>query len=666
MGFEVEDNGSKHPNDEVLGQRKDQRDDRGDRTERVERGERGDRGDRGDRGERGDRGRGSRGRDDRDESDRESAARSLRNMNNMFSRPLDRRSTGEYLNKFATAMNEIFHPEKGAPVAQSGGLQLGAFRVLPIDQSEYLTSISAVVLILPLDQSDGMHVFAHTFLLEGSAPAPAPLSSEWQGRRYDVLQVAGDMWNEKFLQKVENLCVSQFPSHKVLFNDCGCQVVSKEVDPSDAEVIRQLAFYGTAALTTVSVEVLKYQDRWALDLLDKRDTLDVHFDVSGEPIINASGQPRRSDVKMRLSASIYEEDGTIRQPLTVIGGQMELVYSPPKRDNGYGFGGRRDEETQHFYPLFNITTLDTEYKLVSMELALLGLAPAALLSENLRWVYAFRGSNARRGGKGNKDYRDIGALNLLVGGKYVDTKSANCTDEQFLDYFGTLTHADLAYGMHIEERGELTWVHQTFLEAAQGDADAEDIIFDAADELTDGRFSRIYKEMGGSAPFDDGDNRIILGTYRDDDGNVRDLRDIDLLYLLNLSVERNSADADLVLEYQDTFDMVEMPISYRIARRVDILESVLGGNIQITGFARQIFIDPDFIRALAKAIHSCGASINLVTQGSQYLNTRARGNSRIARYAGSNLSSGLFNTWGGNDGDRSNSNRPYMGRVRRW
>ena len=659
MGFEVEDNGNnKHPNDDVLGQRSSRQQEEKSREERSERTTRDSRDNRDTRGRRRD--------DDRGQDDRESAARSLRNMNSMFSRPLDRRSSGEYLSKFSTTLNEIFHPEKGAPVAQSGGLQLAAFKVLPVDQSEYLTSISAAILILPLEQSDGMYVFAHTLVLEGSAPPPAPLQSEWQGRRYDVLQVSGDLWNEKFLQKVEKLCEAQYPNHKVLFNDCGCQVVSKDVDPTDAAMIRQIAFYATAALTTVSVEVLKYQERWALDLLDKRDTLDVHFDVSGEPIINASGQPRRSDVKMRLSASIYEDEGTIRQPLTVVGGQMELVYSPPKRDSGYGFGGRRDEETQHFYPVFNITTLDTEYKLVSMELALLGMAPVALLSENLRWVYAFRGSNARRGGKGNKDFRDIGALNLLVGGKYFDTKSANCSDEQFLDYFGTLTHADLAFGMHIEERGELTWVHQTFLEAAQGDEDAEDMIFDAADELTDGRFSRIYKEMGGGNPFDDGDNRIILGTYRDDEGNVRDLRDIDLLYLLNLSVERNSGDTDLALEYQDTFDMVELPISARIARRIDILESVLGGNITITGFARQVFIDPIFIRALAKAIHGCGATMNLVTQGSSYLNTRARGNNRIARYAGSNLGSGLFNTWGGGDNDRSNSNRPFMGRVRRW
>lgn len=655
MSFEVEDNSTKHPNDEILGAgRSIRREEPVERVERVSQQE--------DRGYRRTEGRS----ESRSDSDREMAARSLRNMNSMFARPLDRRSSGEYLSKFSTALNEIFHPKDGAPMAQQGGLQLAAFKVLPVDQAEHFTSISAVVLMLPFEQSDGMYVFAHTLLLEGSAPAPAPLPGEWQGRRYDILQVPGDLWNEKFLRKVEDLCSSQFPSHKVLFNDCGCQVISKEVDPADPTMVRQIAFYATAALTTMSVEVLKYQDRWALDLLDKRDSLDVQFDVSGEPIINAGGQPRRSDVKMRLSASIYEDDGVIRQPLTVVGGQMELVYSPPKREGGYGFGGRRDEETQHFYPLFNVTTLDTEYKLVSMELALLGLAPVALLSENLRWVYAFRGASGRRTGKG-KDYRDIGALNLLVGGKYFDTKSANCTDEQFLDYFGTLTHADLAYGMHIEERGELTWVHQTFLEAAQGDEDAIDLIYEGADTLTENRFSRIYKEMGGDNPVADGDNRIILGTYRDDDGNVRDLRDIDVLYLLNLSVERGNADTDLVLDYQDTFDMVDQPISYRIQRRIDILESVLGGNMKIDGFARQIYFDPLFIRALAKAIHACGASMNLVTQGSQYLNTRARGNSRIARYAGSNLGSGLFNTWGGSgDQDRGGSSRPFMGRVRRW
>lgn len=635
MAFEVDDNKGKpqHPNDRVLQQRQPA-EEQPVSTARTE---------------------------ERRAEDRTLAQRTLRNMNTMFGRPMDRRSTGEYLAKFAATMNKVFHPEDQPISGTTADVSLDKFRVIAMDQAEHFTTVSACVVMLPFQQSDGIHVFAHTFLLEGSAPPPAPLPGDFNGRRYDIIQTAGDLWNEKFLSKVTDVCMKQFAGGTVHFYDAGVQVVTQNVAPDDAETIRQLAFYATAALTTLSVEVLKYQQAWALDLLDKRDTLDVCPDFSGEPILSACGQPRRTDVKLSLAASIYEEEGVVRQPLTLVGGQLELVYSPPKRGGEFGFGRRDREETQHFYPLFNITTLDTQYKMVSLELLLLGLGSTAMLSDNLYWVYGFRGAAARS--KHRKDMRDVGALNYLVGGQYFDTKAASVTDEVFLDYFGTLCHADLAYGMHVDERGELSWINQLFLSAAAGDQAAVDAIIDSADVLTEGHFSRTFKEMGGIDLVHPGENRIILGTYKDEDGNVRDLRDIDLLYLLNL---RGDTDTELALDYQDTFDRVDLPINYRIERRIAILQSILGGSMKIDGFARQVYFDLTFVRALARAIHNCGAVINRVSTNAQYLNTRARGNDRIGRYAGSNLGSGLFNTWGGPTGSDRTGDRLFMGRVRRF
>lgn len=598
--------------------------------------------------------------------DAAAAMRTMRNMNSLFGRALDRRSTGEYLLKFSNALNKIFNPEDATITSSEGGaIRLDSFRVMPFDMAEQFTSVSAAVLLLPLLQSDGLHLFAHTLLLEGSAPAPATLQDDWAGHRYEILQVTGDLWNEKFLKKVTDASIKQFSSHaNIKFYDAGCSTVSQIVNPEDAQTIRQLAFYASAALSTLSVEVLKYQPRWALDLLDTRDTLDVATAFTGEPIMSACGQPRRTDIRMELSASIWEEEGAVRQPLTVVGGQMELVYSPPKRASDYGFGRREQEETQHFYPLFNITTLDTQYKMVSLELLLLGLASTAMLSDNLYWVHTFRNPQARARNRKEKDFRDIGALNYLVGGSYFDTKSANVSDEDFLDYFGTLTHRDLAYGMHVEERGELSWISQLFLNASNGDQASIDAIFDSADVLTENWFTRVFKEMGGVELVHPGDNRIILGTYRDDDGVVRDLRDIDLLHLLNL---RGDSDREIALAYQDTFDQIDLPINYRIKRRIDILQDILGSNLKIDGFARQIYFDIKMIRALAAAVHKAGATINRVQAGTPYMNTRARGNDRIGRYAGSDLGSGLFNTWGGSvSGVDRGSDRLFMGRVRRY
>ena len=595
--------------------------------------------------------------------------RSMRNMNRLFARPMGRTAAGEYLNKFVTGFTKIFNPE--VEVSSESPVQLDSFRVIGLDSNEYGTACSAAIVILPLEQTDGIHVFAHTLLLEGSAPAPAPIQGEWNNRRYEVVQTIGDTWNEKFMQRVEDAAMSFFVGKGAKFYDAGTQVVPSEVNPEkDVELLKTLAFYTTAAITTLSVEVLKYQPAFGLDFLDKRDTLDVSVDFSPETLHTAAGQPKRTDVKLNLTATVNEDDVSRRQPLTVVGGILELVYAPPAPENDRGeFGRRRDEGQKYFYPLFNINTLDTEYKAISLELELLGLASTALLSDRYYWVNGFRPKPSVSGReKSHFDPKDIGALNYLVPGSMgkVDTKAASFSDDDFLDYFGALCHGELVYGIQVEERGEQSWLHQIFLTAAgkgQDAFDATNMIIDSSDTLTNKHFSRCFKELGGDRITLPAHNKIILGTYTDDLDQVHDLRDFDLLRFLNM---RGAEDPELALAYQDTFDQIDTPVDYRIERRIAILQSILGGNLKIKGMAQQLFFHYKFIEALAMSVKDAGATINRISSGGQFTTTRQRGNSLIGQYAGRDLGSDLFNTWGRRDESGRDYGSSYMGRVRRY
>src|SRR5690606_4182047 len=322
---------------------------------------------------------------------------------------------------------------------------------------------------------------------------------------------------------------------QVVFHDCGVSTVPSEVDPEkDSDKLRNLAFYASAAVTTLSVEKIGYQPRFAADWLSADDRVDVSIDFGGDPIKTASGLPKRTDVALNLTATLLEkEGGNRRQGLTTVGGQLEMIYTTPQASQDtLNFGRRRDGETQHFYPVFNITTLDTQGKQITLELLTLGLASVSLLTDNLYWVNGFRPNLLKAAGGKSINLRDIGKLNLLAGGQAVDVLGGNFSDDDLLEYLGTLCHRDLAIGMHVEERGELTWVHQVILDAALDPAGTgAQILRNSFDHVTGNRFTTAHEQLAGvGAPLVvSGQNRIILGTYVDDAGNVKDLRDIDTL-----------------------------------------------------------------------------------------------------------------------------------------
>src|SRR5690606_39627379 len=108
-------------------------------------------------------------------------------------------------------------------------------------------------------------VFAHTLLLEASAGTLAPRIGEWNGRRFDIVQTVGDVWDQRYLNRVQE-SISNLVQGQVVFHDCGVSTVPSEVDPEkDSDKLRNLAFYASAAVTTLSVEKIGYQPRFAAD-----------------------------------------------------------------------------------------------------------------------------------------------------------------------------------------------------------------------------------------------------------------------------------------------------------------------------------------------------------------------------------------------------------------
>jgi hypothetical protein len=572
----------------------------------------------------------------------------MRNMGRSLGRALSRNDTGEVLSKAYSAFDKLLHDQNTANAQVGDTIVLDEYKVFMFDSVEYRSDMSSLVFAYLLKQNNEEHAFYYTLLVEGSAPELSPARCDERNRSFEIPRVAGDVMDQRYSDRIHSM-LETFYGTTVKLHDCGANVLPTTIecdDPKNHQVIRNLAFYMNAAIETCSVELLNYQPRFSLNWLESDDSLEVDVDWTNNPQYTATGAPNRTDVKIGITANVREADGVSRDKLSRVGGSFELIYSPAMQ-SGNGFGGRRDkEETELYTPLFTITNLDTDYKAITLEMQLLGMASTATLSDDLMWVNAFRTTGSKsRNDKEDRDYRDIGALNYLAPqGTYFDIKSANLAPEGFLEYFGTLCRPDLAYAIDVEERGDNSWINSVFIEAAQGVDASLDRIFDAANQLTDNHFSGIYRKMADEArapsnPFFDTQNRILLGWYKED-GVQQDLRNLDLLYWLN---RRGDHDSNFALDWQDTYDQTNIAIEVRIEKRIRLLTDVFGSSgFKVTGYAQQVGIDSTFIAALAAAVKSCNVRIDQSNTTNNYGNVRPRGNYSISDRAGANLGGGLF------------------------
>jgi hypothetical protein len=605
----------------------------------------------------------------REERARQETGTSMRTMGRSLGRALSRTSTGEALTKAYNAFDKLLHDQNLTSANSADVVQLDQYKVTAFDNMEHRVDMASVLFSYAIKEGNASHVFYYTLLVEGSTPSLAPVRCDDRGKQFEIPRVAGDVMNERYADRVYDVMVGIY-GDQVTLHDCGSNVLNADVDPEkDEQAIRNLAFYMNAAIETVSVEILGYQPKFTLAWLERDDSLEVNVDWSGTPQYSATGIPRRTDVKITITSNVRDESGSYRDQLSRVGGSLEMVYAPAAVGSDQGFGARRrTEETELFTPLFTITDLDTDFKAITLEMQLMGMASTAALSDDLYWVNSFRPVMNR---DNERDYRDVGALNRLTapGAKHFDVKSSSVDTQTFLEYFGTLCRRELAYAMDVEERGDNSWINGVFMEAAQGTESSLRRIFDAADNLTDGHFGSIYSDIVNETrspmnPFEDGNNRIILGWYKED-GEKHDLRNFDLLHWLN---RRGEHDPEMALRWQDTFDNVRDPIEVRIEQRLRMLEDVLGaGSFKVTGYAQQVLINSAFIAALAGAVKACDVRIDQGNTSSTYGNARVRGNFNISRLAGTNLGGGLFGRFSRRDDrDTRSGGRTFTGRDRRY
>lgn len=596
---------------------------------------------------------------------------SIMDINSLMSRPMSRRSTGEITLQFQDALGKLM--ERNFKQGFDN-----AFQLLVLDNNVANVGPLSTLLCCFYEMHNGQHYAAvYSLLVEGSADELQAKTYNIGGRNVSIDTVAGDVFTDHLWGKISDH-VQNNAGRKMTVLDAGVMVLPRELSHEDEGHLRDVLFNASqACFTVMEHEVGGKESPFTVSMVNGSDTsltaklsYSSTNDLGAGQSETATRQPIRSDVRISLQGGLnqqFTETGFEQtRELTSVDGFVDLVYSPQQGGQPVMMGQQQGQPTQSYYPRLVITRMDTQVDANTMELQLMALAQSTLMSRNMAWAGAFRPDHEVKG----LDLRDIGAVGYEVNltgdpqakPEKVDTKAKSFDINALYQLISMSINDVLLYSMDVEEVGELSWIHQAFIAAANGNVDAHQMIVDSANTLTNGAFGRHFQ--GGQIAADD-QNRVHLGYYKDSKGNMRDLRDIDYLALLNISGKDDPA---TVAKWGETFDNTDIPLEIRLEERGNILKGVLGNNVHIKGYARRITFNPNFLIALNTACLEAGLNIRPHNTVQEFTGGQARGNFNAAQFGVSGQSvTGLFNAqqnpWGGQQQGFAN----FQGRYgRQW
>lgn len=569
--------------------------------------------------------------------------------NSRLRRSISRTGTGKNIAQYLKSFQDILEKEGAEDV-----------KFFAVEKDGYGLPYS---IILGCTETQG-NVAVSSIVLEGSGEKLAPRTNNLNGQNVEIERVVGDIQTDRLWSIVQDVLSGHYPDG-VRLHEAGLVVIPKELSHEDEPRLHNVVFdISNSNLGLLDRVLGGVEEKYSVQLWDgNSEVVSARLDFCASSSETGTGEIVRSDIQVGMKATATQgghDEGWGQQSLLVAEttGFMDLIYTaPPQQQNAFGqpMGQQQANPwgqqnaapvTQCYLPRFVMTGITHGLDNVSLELQLQGLANVAILEEDHNWARAFLPNYNIKG----TDIHDIGAVKFecpALQDVEVDTKAADFTPAMLLQLLGVAVHPNLIYSMDIAEAGPMSWVQHIMIDGACGNGKANQAIVEAANALTNGNFGNLFQGQ----IFDGEVTRIHNGYFIDQDGNRKDLREIDYLAMLNLHGE---TDMQVVTDYVDTFTNSTVPEDMRLQRRLNILRGILGeANVVVTGYSRRVNFTADFILSLAKACAQAGANVR--PEGVyQDLTAGTRPTTNFQRFATQgNQTTGLFNqqnNFGGRNG----------------
>lgn len=530
------------------------------------------------------------------------------------------------------------------------------FKLLPFDGSIARSTLSCLLMVLPIEV--GTQKLTLTYILTvDSVDGPATRQQTDRGDTFDAIILPQDQLNSKYykdavreqVQGVEKNSKPVIIGAQTILASTLSRVTTDESNPVVERIfdnaIDALCGYRENLIDKASGK-RDATHRLNPDMMARGSRLECTWITDGRPGIDTSGLQIRSDVTALLYYSENARDDEDRYDRTEIGelrAGLSLVYTGPSRDDGLGRRRHRDDPDPFWQPVMNITSVISKLPF-SLETAQLLIGQIAPQTNDYRWATPLRprAAIAAPNGSTMPTISHIENLTLLHPHApcVAEDITSNMPDEDLADYLELTVKEEIAIGMTIPSSGERSWVLSIYEKIALCESREEQdrlikALYDSADVLTGNRFRRALRDIAGNddvIPVKTTGTRQFIGTWVDEKGNVRDLREWDTLAMLTALGERG---IDKVRDFQWTFIDDRRSLDWNLSERHRIMSPVVPG-MHLVDTAEMLVLHPDYIEALSTALDQARMSSQQTVQDgiSQRRNV---GNGRYSDFATRNI-----------------------------
>lgn len=494
--------------------------------------------------------------------------------------------------------------ELNSSLAKDG---VSEWAVQVLDAGQLSLPTSAVLLMQTVKSEGTDYISAYSILMNGPDIRLPNRIDKVDGRPYETPTVVGDIYNStEYITRATELVKIARPNKNIQLIDAGCTVLPSEFN-IEQQGIHGLLYKATLAMYNTMNNVVELDSTPAYTLVGRNSSAEQlvgRLTFTGEKYLDEVGHPQRHDVVIEMDSTRHQagrEFLASNSNITKVSGYVEPVYAQPNPDPSQAMNN------QLFYAQYVMTQLSTGYDAMDVEMTLLGLVTASMLQVQNGWADAFR---PRYGSQSKEvDFRDVGGLGYCgPDAAKIDSKSENFKTNfpQFMrDYFRL--NQGIIFAIDIAECGPDAFVMDIFRAAGGNNGNAITALVKAADNLTGGLFTQKANQAGSFPLIVDTGNRIHNGYYVAESGELRDIRDVDLLAVANVYGKSNPT---AIMTYADSFspNVAAQPI--RMANRLQIIDDVLNGRQVITGYSGRYIIHPTFLRILTEACREVGLVVN--------------------------------------------------------
>lgn len=506
------------------------------------------------------------------------------------------------------------------------------FELVRFDRDANRVGLPSILVTKSVKVAGTVYTISRTLLLESEGIRLPARVEQFGNQRVEVPTRAQDVFNDTYWNRVTEFVRRSKGVMDMTVVDAGALLIPAGFDFKDDMVVSRVLISSVNRCDDVIAKLLG-EAPFSIEQFRRNDErLTAKIDFTGQLNHTVTEEPVRSDLMVvmnRASAQLQKEDDYYEREteFNSVSGFINLEYAPAQQAAPVQWG-QQAPETQLFTPSFVITDVAQAdwIQAQTPELYLLAISNAYRVTAGTAWVRSFLPTV----GKSGVDARDIGALGYMTPtAQRIETKSDSFTDEDFVQVMTTLVRPSPTFLMDVNPLGDHAAIENYFIDAAFGGPNQSKAIqrlIQAADNLTGGRFSQYFnaKDQAVVIPY----GEVHLGYYIGDDGEKRDIRDLDVLAMLNLS-KGNVSD---FMDWYRTLCDANIPAALRLQQREGFERQFLGKDLKITGRAVRLLLTPAFIEALDSATRDAGLQVDLENVTNVMGAQRFVGNTMINQY----------------------------------